>query len=53
MNLSAYGKVIYGFKLDEELLRVADGTVFECQANAQHQIVPDKGLCLKKVDFCY
>ena len=45
MNLSAYGKVIYGFKLDEELLRVADGTVFECQANAQHQIVQDKAFC--------
>jgi hypothetical protein len=45
MSASAYAKVLYGFELTEELLRVADGTVFECRSNSQHQIVPDKAFC--------
>jgi hypothetical protein len=45
MSASAYAKVLYGFELTEELLRVADGTKFECRSNSQHQIVPDRSFC--------
>lgn len=45
MSSSAYGKVIYGYQFDHQLLRVADGEEFVCKSNASHVLVEGAPYC--------
>ena len=45
MSASAYAQVIYGIRLDQELLRVEDGTKWACRNNEQHKIIIGKNYC--------
>jgi hypothetical protein len=45
MSKTAYGRIFYGYLLSHQVSKTANGTVFECFSNSNHEVVSGKSYC--------